>query len=97
MQQIDCPWCGKRNEEEFTCGGELISRPQVPESASDQEWTDYLYFRNNLKGIHTEVWRHTAGCRMWFMLERDTVNHAISAVHKLQPCEISGVGGEANE
>lgn len=77
MQQIDCPWCGKRNETEFTCGGELITRPEDALNASDQAWTDYLYFRDNKKGVHTEVWRHTYGCRQWFKAERNTLTHEV--------------------
>jgi len=77
MQQIDCPWCGKRNETEFTCGGELVIRPQDALNSSDQDWTDYLYFRDNRKGVHTEVWRHTFGCRQWFKADRDTLTHEV--------------------
>ncbi len=97
MQQIDCPWCGVRDEQEFSCGGELVSRPRDPANASDAEWTDYLYFRQNIKGLHTEVWRHTAGCRMWFLVDRDTVNHSITAIRKLQPGVTSAPEGEVNE
>lgn len=77
MQQIDCPWCGKRNETEFTCVGELVRRPQDALNASDEEWTDYLYFRDNLKGVHREVWRHTFGCRQWFEADRNTLTHEV--------------------
>ncbi len=53
MIQIDCPWCGPRSEEEFTCGGQShITRPEPPAEVSDQEWADYLYQRINPKGLH---------------------------------------------
>lgn len=77
MQQINCPWCGLRDEIEFTCAGELISRPEDALAASDKDWVDYLYLRQNQKGVHTEVWRHTIGCRQWFQVDRDTVTHKI--------------------
>ena len=83
MQQIDCPWCGKRNETEFTCGGELTSRPQDALGADDKAWTDYLYFRTNTKGVHTEVWRHTFGCRQWFKADRNTLTHQVVNTRKL--------------
>ena len=84
MLMIECPWCGPRTEEEFTCGGQShIERPAHPETASDQEWADYLYQRINPKGVHYERWRHTYGCRQWFNVARDTVSHEIVAVYKM--------------
>ena len=83
MLQITCPWCGKRDEPEFTCGGELPVRPEPALQASDEEWTNYLYFRNNKKGLHTEVWRHTHGCRQWFIADRDTMNHEVRNIRKI--------------
>lgn len=84
MLQIDCPWCGTRSEEEFTCGGQAhVVRPENPGQVSDQEWADYLYQRLNTKGLHFERWRHTYGCGQWFNLARDTVTHEIKAVYRM--------------
>ena len=84
MIQIQCPWCGSRSEEEFTCGGQShIVRPEKPAEVSDQEWADYLYQRINPKGVHCERWRHTYGCRQWFNVARDTVTHEIKAVYQM--------------
>lgn len=84
MITIDCPWCGNRTEEEFTCGGEShIIRPLKPAEISDTVWADYLYQRQNPKGLHLERWRHTFGCRQWFNIARDTVTHEIYAVYKM--------------
>ena len=87
MMQIPCPWCGLRDEEEFTCGGEAgITRPNSPEEATDQEWAHYLFMRINAKGLQREIWRHTWGCRQWFVLDRHTVTHDIvSVAHNGQP------------
>lgn len=83
MIRIECPWCGLRSEEEFTCGGQShIVRPD-PAQASDQDWGDYLYQRINPKGLHHERWRHTYGCRQWFNLVRDTVTHEVKAVYRM--------------
>ena len=84
MQQIQCPWCGTRDETEFTSAGELVRRPLDALAASDQEWTDYLYFRTNTLGEHTEVWRHTHGCRQWFKVDRDTVTHTVSNTRSIE-------------
>ena len=77
MQLIPCPWCGPRDEPEFSYLAEPVARP--PHAASDAEWSDYLYFRGNEKGRHREVWRHVGGCGQCFTLERDTVTHAVLA------------------
>ena len=78
MLMIDCPWCGKRAETEFSYGGEAgISRPPDPYALSDAEWADYLYMRTNHFGLHRELWNHSLGCRRWFEVERDTVSYRI--------------------
>lgn len=82
MIVINCPYCGQdRHEEELTYGGEAeIIRPVDPATVSDETWTDYLYFRNNPKGIHHEQWCCSAGCGQWFKVARDTVSHAVLEV-----------------
>jgi len=81
MLMIDCPWCGNRDESEFSYGGEAgIRRPAEPEKLSDDEWGAYLFIRTNPRGPHREQWCHAAGCRRWFNVERDTVSNRIIAV-----------------
>ena len=82
MLLIPCPWCGERDESEFTCGGEAhIARPPDPDALNDGEWADYLFMRTNRKGSHRERWCHSHGCGHWFNVERDTVTHEIAAVY----------------
>ena len=84
MLKINCPFCGPRTEDEFTCGGQShIASPVTPAEVSDQQWADYLYNRINPKGVHYERWRHTFGCRQWFNVARDTVSHEIYAVYQM--------------
>jgi sarcosine oxidase subunit delta len=84
MLQIRCPWCGPRDESEFAYGGEAdIKRPESPDALSDAEWADYLFMRKNPRGLHREQWMHAAGCRRWFVVERDTLTYVIKAVHRL--------------
>ncbi len=85
MLLIHCPYCNEaRDEVEFSCSGEAhIIRPENPEDLSDQEWGDYLYFRNNLRGIHHEMWYHVAGCRRYFNVTRDTVSYAILESYRI--------------
>ena len=82
MLLIDCPWCGPRDECEFSNGGEAhIERPEDPDKLSDAEWADYLFMRTNPKGKFSERWVHTHGCNRWFNAIRDTVTHDISATY----------------
>jgi sarcosine oxidase subunit delta len=69
---------------EFQFGGEAtIERPARPEAASDAEWADYLFYRNNVRGVHVERWVHVFGCRQWFLLTRDTLTHEIRCAHRM--------------
>ena len=95
MLLIPCPYCGKRDEHEFTYareghiarptnGGEAhIARPLEPEKLSDAEWGDYVFMRTNPKGVHYERWNHARGCRRWFNMVRHTVSHEILAAYKI--------------
>lgn len=98
MLRIPCPWCGVRDETEFRFGGESrITRPGNPAEASDAEWADYLFYRENPKGIHYERWVHSYGCRQWFNIARDTVTHEITEVCKMgERLPAHGNNGEAN-
>ncbi|WP_349263189.1 sarcosine oxidase subunit delta [Steroidobacter sp.] len=81
---IRCPYCTElRTEEELVYGGEAdLVRPA--ETSSDQEWTDYLFMRANLKGVHHEQWCCSAGCGQWFKVVRDTVSHKVLHVRKFE-------------
>lgn len=83
MFEIECPWCGVRDEREFTYGGEShITRPD-PNSTDDAGWADYLYNRTNTKGVFRERWRHSFGCGMWFNVSRNTASHEIIGSYKM--------------
>ena len=83
MFRIRCPHCREtRSEEEFSYGGEAhIARPADPGSLSDAEWGKYLHTRTNSRGPHRELWVHTAGCRRYFNVLRDTVSYEILDVY----------------
>lgn len=73
MMLIDCPHCGKRNETEFSYGGQAhVSYPEDPYALTDAEWSQYLFYRDNTKGDYAERWVHTGGCRKWFNAVRNT-------------------------
>ena len=76
MLLITCPWCGPRAQIEFTCGGDAsVVRPADPDAVSADEWLDHVYLRDNPRGPHDEWWQHTAGCRSWIKVRRDTWTH----------------------
>lgn len=77
MLRIPCPFCGTRDETEFRFGGESVEAPAV--DADDAQWADYLFNRDNSKGLQQERWCHDYGCGRWFKLVRDTVSHKILA------------------
>lgn len=78
MLRISCPFCGTRDQVEFQFGGESkVRRPHDPQQASDAEWADYLFYRDNIKGVHHERWLHIYGCGQWFNVVRDTLSHEI--------------------
>jgi heterotetrameric sarcosine oxidase delta subunit len=81
MMQIECPHCGQRYVTEFTYGGDArIARPAEPSKLSDQQWSDYVYVRDNPRGMHDELWQHSAGCRRWIAVRRNTLTHDVIAV-----------------
>jgi heterotetrameric sarcosine oxidase delta subunit len=83
MQLISCPWCGDREEVEYHYGGQAhVPYPSDPTALSDQQWAEYLFFRDNTRGIFLERWCHSAGCRRWFNAVRDTVTHQFLAVYR---------------
>ena len=78
MLLIPCPWCGPRAQVEFTYGGDAsLRRPD--NDADAREWSDYVYLRDNPRGPHDEWWQHSAGCRSWLRLRRDTLTQAVLA------------------
>lgn len=81
MLYIPCPWCGPREETEFSYGGEAgVRHPSEAEELGDREWGNYLFVRQNPAGRWRELWYHAAGCRRWFELERDTVSQELTVV-----------------
>ena len=78
---IPCPWCGDREDLEFHYAGAApASYPQEAGAIDDAAWARYLYFRPNPRGRMVERWVHSAGCRRWFSLVRDTVTHEINPI-----------------
>ena len=79
MLLIRCPWCGDRNETEFQYGGQAhVRHPEDPHALDDQQWGRYLFVRDNPRGQFAERWSHSAGCRRWFNIRRDTATNEMA-------------------
>ena len=81
MILIECPNCGPRNVQEFRYGGEYNPRPPEPLAVSPDDWTDYIYMRDNNQGWQKEWWYHRAGCQLWFLAERHTKSNVIERTY----------------
>lgn len=95
MLHIYCPYCEEhREEDEFHYAGQAhIARPDDPDNTTDETWGDYLFFRKNPRGLHKEMWVHSAGCRQYFNAVRNTVTYEIHETYKIG--EASKIGGES--
>ena len=91
MIRIKCPFCGERDHNEFTYGGDATKvRPE--HGSNDMEaWLDYVDLRDNPRGSHREYWHHTHGCRQWLIVERDTLTHEVTSVSFAKPTKSGGV------
>ncbi len=72
---LTCPNCGVREVTDFGFGGEVSARPKS--RPSFRELNSYNYFRHNVAGVQREWWFHRAGCRAWFIAERNTVTNEV--------------------
>ena len=79
MHTLECPRCGRRPIDEFTFGGE---RRSTPDWLTDPDERDYdeVWIFDNPAGPTTERWFHTAGCRRWLTVRRDTVTDHVLEV-----------------
>jgi len=78
--RIPCPYCGERDRREFTILGDADAvRPNGMTTAPGAIF-DYVYSRVNAAGLHREYWYHGAGCHAWLVVERNTIDHAVTSV-----------------
>ncbi|MBY8978177.1 sarcosine oxidase subunit delta [Rhodobacteraceae bacterium NNCM2] len=92
--RIRCPFCGERDHSEFTYV-DVASVEYPALDASEDEWFEAVFLRDNPRGPALELWQHSQGCRAFIVVERDTLTHEISSVRMAHPgmqaaCEGSG-------
>ncbi len=84
MFLITCPYCGERDQSEFSYGGEVRApRPTDSERLSDEAWAEFVFMRANPKGVLAERWVHSAGCRRFFRMLRNTATDEILAIYRM--------------
>ena len=97
MLLIHCPYCHmNRPETEFrNAGAAHIARPADPAAASDAEWAEFLYLRDNPKGVIAERWRHAHGCGRFFNAIRNTVSDDFITTYKAGEPRPNAAGDQA--
>ncbi|PVH27317.1 sarcosine oxidase subunit delta [Pararhodobacter oceanensis] len=81
---LNCPFCGPRDHSEFDYGGDgSITYPSL--DAPVEDWHAAVFLRDNICGVQTETWQHTQGCRMWLLVERDTMSHEVHSIRPAHP------------
>ena len=79
-----CPYGGTGAQSEFSNAGEAhVARPANGEELTDEQWADFVFLRNNPKGLFAERWVHSAGCRRFFNMLRNTATDEILAVYEI--------------
>jgi heterotetrameric sarcosine oxidase delta subunit len=82
MLLIPCPYCGGRDESEFSYGGPAIKYPDVERSVSIESWHRVLHLSDNSATVIREYWYHGAGCECWIEINRDLETHEITSPAK---------------
>jgi sarcosine oxidase subunit delta len=82
MKIMPCPINGPRNISEFVYGGEVITMPD-PNSCSDKEWAEYVFYSDNQIGVVREWWLHLPS-GYWFIAERHTQSDEILRTYDSQ-------------
>ncbi|WP_341366411.1 sarcosine oxidase subunit delta [Yoonia sp. BS5-3] len=84
MLILRCPYCGVDvDETDLHAGGQAHLTREGPGS-SDADFEDYLFMRENPKGVHFERWRHAYGCGKWFHAARCTVSLEVFGTYPAQ-------------
>lgn len=87
MLILRCPYCGMDvDETDLHAGGQAHLTREGPGS-SDADFEDYLFMRENPKGVHFERWRHAYGCSKWFHAARCTMTLEVFGTYSAQTVE----------
>jgi len=84
MLLIKCPYCEEDLPEiEFSYAGEAHrQRPRDPAQLNDHAWSEYLFVRDNRRGVQCERWYHVHGCGRYFNAVRNTITDKFLITYK---------------
>jgi sarcosine oxidase subunit delta len=83
--RLPCPHCGIRDVQEFSYLGDANAKRPGPDEMSEAAMTRYVYERDNPAGLQREYWHHSAGCRAWIVVVRDTRTHRVESAGPARP------------
>ena len=87
MLILHCPYCGMDvDETDLHPGGQAHLVREGPGS-TDTDFEDYLFMRENPRGVHFERWRHVYGCGKWFHAARCTNTLQVFGTYSAQTLE----------
>ena len=84
MLILHCPCCGMDVDETDLHGGGQAHLKREGPGSSDADFEDYLFMRENPKGVHFERWRHVYGCGKWFHAARCTTTLEVFGTYSAQ-------------
>jgi len=73
--QLQCPFCGWRQVEEFRCRGAVAE--------FDPDTVSGVYLRVNRTDSSVEYWQHLNGCRLWLRVRRNPSSGEVLEVQSL--------------
>ena len=79
MLLIDCPYCGERDESEFSYGGRCIVYPPLDSSTTRGDWHRAIHLHDGSQNVINEYWYHEFGCEQWIGIKRDIESHEITS------------------
>ena len=77
MLLIPCPYCGERDESEFSYGGGSRDYPSLGEDYSINDWFQSVYLPKLDQNTLCEYWYHNAGCEQRDDVKRNLFTHKI--------------------
>ncbi len=80
MLLISCPYCGERDESEFSYGGPSAKYPAMNSSTSIEKWHRTIHLPGSSQKVLREYWYHESGCEQWIEINRDIDSHEITLV-----------------
>jgi len=87
MLTLNCPYCGVDADETDLHGEGEAHLKRFGPGSSDDEFHDYLFQRQNPKGVHFERWRHIYGCGKFFHAARCTATLQVFGTYSAQTLE----------